>query len=101
VTDSGMNPSRPPRSFLGPVLGALHSIVIVVTHTAVGATILVSIWSLEQLIHLLWGDREPMIFNTGAASHGDPNGGRGRSRSVHRLGNILGDRGLQGVRECL
>jgi hypothetical protein len=63
VTDSGMNPSRPPRSFLGPVLGALHSIVIVVTHTAVGATILVSIWSLEQLIHLLWGDREPMIFN--------------------------------------
>ena len=51
------------RSFLTPVIGALYSILIVITHTAVGATILVSIWSLEQLIHILWQGKEPMIFD--------------------------------------
>lgn len=51
------------RSFWRPVIGALYSMLIVVTHTAVGATILVSIWSLEQLIRLLWQEKEPMIFD--------------------------------------
>ena len=44
------------------VVGAFYSIVAVICHIAVGAVILVAIWAMQELIHLLWGDKEPMIF---------------------------------------
>lgn len=51
-----------PRTLV-PAYQAIRAAVAVISHTAACAVVLIGIWLIEQLLHLLWGTHEPLLFD--------------------------------------
>jgi hypothetical protein len=47
----------------GPVLRALRAAAAFIGHICLAIIIITGIWSLENYIHYLWEEREPMLFD--------------------------------------
>lgn len=48
--------------FTKPLLRAVAAGVLLVSHLAVAAGIILCIWALDHFVHWLWNDREPTLF---------------------------------------